>query len=401
MSGRIFITGIGVVSAIGNNVQENYQKLITLQSGIDDIQYLDTIHKGILPAGEVKLSNQELAQRLDIKDSRHYTRTTLLGMMAAKEAFENAGISDTKKYRTGLISASTVGGMDSSENFYKEFISDHSSGDLNKIITHDCGDSTEKIADYLGIKDHISTISTACSSSANAAILGARLIKNNILDRVLIGGTDALTKFTINGFNTLMILDPNLCTPFDENRKGLNLGEGAGFIVMESEEVVRKENKKPLAELTGYGNANDAFHQTASSPEGYGAFLAMQKALQISGLNISDIDYINVHGTGTPNNDSSEGKALERLFEGNVPDFSSTKSYTGHTLAACGGIEAVFSILAIQNNIVFPNLRFKEKIKEHSISPVTELKNKKIRHVLSNSFGFGGNNTSLIFSIAE
>ena len=228
------------------------------------------------------------------------------------------------------------------------------------------------------------------------------MIKSGKLDRVIVGGTDALSKFTINGFKTLMILSDGYNKPFDNNRKGLNLGEAAAFLVLESEELVKKENKKVLARVSGYANANDAFHQTASSENGDGAFLAMEKAFKIANLQPDQIDYVNVHGTATPNNDLSEGRALVRLFgENKVPDFSSTKAFTGHTLAAAAAIEAVFSVLAIQNNVVFPNLNFETPMAEFDLIPQTTLKNKNIEHVLSNSFGFGGNCSTLIFSKTE
>jgi 3-oxoacyl-(acyl-carrier-protein) synthase len=214
-----------------------------------------------------------------------------------------------------------------------------------------------------------------------------------------VGGTDALAKFTINGFKTLMILSDQDNSPFDQNRKGLNLGEAAAYLVLESDEIVQKQNKKVLARVSGYGNANDAFHQTASSENGDGAYLAMKKAFEISGLNPSQIDYINVHGTATPNNDLSEGRALLRIYkDGKVPDFSSTKPFTGHTLAAAAAIEAVYSVLAIQHNVVYPNLNFETPMEEFDLKPQTSLKNKNIQHVLSNSFGFGGNCSTLIFS---
>jgi 3-oxoacyl-(acyl-carrier-protein) synthase len=248
----------------------------------------------------------------------------------------------------------------------------------------------------------VTTISTACSSAANAIMLGARLIKSGKLDRVIVGGTDALSKFTINGFKTLMIFSDGYNKPFDNERTGLNLGEAAAFLVLESEELVKKENKKVLARVSGYGNANDAFHQTASSENGDGAFLAMEKAFKIAQLKPEQIDYINVHGTATPNNDLSEGRAIVRLFgENKAPDFSSTKPFTGHTLAAAAAIEAVYSVLAIQNNVVFPNLNFKTPMEEFNLIPQTTLKHKKIQHVLSNSFGFGGNCSTLIFSKSE
>jgi 3-oxoacyl-(acyl-carrier-protein) synthase len=190
--------------------------------------------------------------------------------------------------------------------------------------------------------------------------------------------------------------------PFDNDRKGLKLGEAAAFLVLESDEMVAKENKKVLARVSGYGNANDAFHQTASSENGDGAFLAMEKAFQVSGLKPEQIDYINVHGTATPNNDLSEGRAIVRVFgEKNIPDFSSTKPFTGHTLAAAAAIEAVYSVLAIQNNVVFPNMNFKTPMEEFNMIPQTTLKQKNIEHVLSNSFGFGGNCSTVIFSKSE
>jgi 3-oxoacyl-[acyl-carrier-protein] synthase-1 len=195
-----------------------------------------------------------------------------------------------------------------------------------------------------------------------------------------------------------MILSDGYNAPFDNNRKGLNLGEAAAFLVLESETIVKNENKEVLAYVTGFGNANDAFHQTASSENGDGAFLAMNKAFKMAKIQPSEIDYINAHGTATPNNDLSEGRAIIRIFGENVPDFSSTKPFTGHTLAAAAGIEAVYSILAIQNNIVFPNLNFKTNMEEFNLTPQLTLKEKEIHHVLSNSFGFGGNCSTLIFS---
>ncbi len=398
MSHRVFITGIGMISAIGNNAQEALAAIQAGRSGIGPITHLNTLHQGELPVGEVKCANSGLLAMIGSAGHIPYSRTALLGMIAAKEAWRHAGITDLDEARTGIISATSVGGMDKGELFYAEFTKNRGRGKLRNIVTHDCGDSTEKIADYLGIREYVSTISTACSSSANAIMFGARLIKNNLLDRVVVGGTDALTKFTLNGFNTLMILDKNKCKPFDENRKGLNLGEGAGYIVLESEKMISK-SKQVLAELTGYGNANDAYHQTASSPEGNGAYLAMKKAMEMSGLPAEEIDYINAHGTGTANNDLSEGIAIERLFAANFPKISSTKAFTGHTLGAAGGIEAVLSVLAIVHRMVMPNLNFAAPMKELSFRPVTELlKETDIRHVLSNSFGFGGNCSSLVFS---
>jgi 3-oxoacyl-(acyl-carrier-protein) synthase len=289
--------------------------------------------------------------------------------------------------------------MDKSEDFFVEFTKDNSKGKLRNVFDHECGSITEIVADELGITDYMTTISTACSSSANAIFYGARLIKNDLLDVVIAGGADSLTKFTLNGFNTLMILDKEFCKPFDDNREGLNLGEGAGYVVLVSDKVAKTLSKPLYCKLSGYTNSNDAYHQTASSPEGTGSFLAMQGALAKSGLQPSDIDYINLHGTGTPNNDSAEGTAIKRLFGQDYPPMSSTKSFTGHTLGASGGVEAVFSVLAVKHGLIYPNLRFKTPMNELDLIPEKHFsKGKQINHVLSNSFGFGGNCTSLIFS---
>lgn len=397
MSTGVAITGMGIISAIGNNVAENYSSLLAGRAGISHISKIDTVHKGSIMVGEIKFTNGELEAILGLDANNNYSRTALLGAIAAKEAIADAKITNIKAYRTGLISSTSVGGMDMTEKFYYNYL--ESSDNRRYIEGHHAGDSTEKIAEQLGMDQSlVTTISTACSSAANAIMLGARLIKSGKLDRVIVGGADCLSKFTINGFNTLMILSDTYNTPFDENRKGLNLGEAAAYLVLESEFLVKKEDKKVLGYVVGYGNANDAYHQTASSENGDGATLAMEKALAVAGLEPKDIDYINAHGTATGNNDLSEGRAIIRVFGEEVPEFSSTKAYTGHTLAAAGAIEAVYAVLALQNNIIYPNLNFKTPMKEFSLIPETSLKEKVLHTVLSNSLGFGGNCSSLIFS---
>jgi 3-oxoacyl-(acyl-carrier-protein) synthase len=397
MASTVYIAGVGMISAIGNNVPEHLEAFKNEAAGMGDITMLNTIHRGELPVAEVKLSNDELVKMTGLPATT--SRTTLLGLVAAKEALADAGISNIGKWRTGLISANTVGGMDKSEDFFISFLADNNKGKLRNIFDHECGCMTEKIADQLGITDYMTTVSTACSSSANAIFYAARMIKNGLLDVVVAGGTESLTKFTLNGFNTLMILDKEFCRPFDEHREGLNLGEGAGYLVLVSDEVAETLTKQPYCILSGYTNSNDAYHQTASSPEGTGSYMAMMGALKKAGLEPSDIDYINLHGTGTPNNDSAEGTAVKRVFDPHYPPMSSTKSYTGHTLGASGGIEAVFSVLAIKHHIIYPNLRFQTRMSEVPFEPEKHyLSDQDVKHVMSNSFGFGGNCTSLIFS---
>lgn len=403
---RVYITGIGAISAIGNDVAETFQSLYDQRSGIGTMQYLDSLHAA-MPVFEVKRSDEELAEMAGMTEARGLTRTTLLSLIAAREAMKDAGCTiplsqgEGLGVRTGFISATTCGGMREFERYYYDLQDRNKDGDFVQYAdTLDSADHTEKVASILGIKDYISTVSTACSSSSNAIILGAQLIKHGHLDRVICGGADSLCKFTINGFKILMILDSQPCRPFDQSRAGINLGEAAAYVVLESE-ACAKDGRTIRGELTGYSNTNDAFHQTASSPNGDGAMLSMTQAIEMAGLAPADISYINAHGTATENNDLAEGMAIQRLFGDEPPAFSSTKAYTGHTLAAAGSLEAVFSLLAIAHNSPYVNLNFEKKMDELNIVPVLDLVNTNygdIDHVMSNSFGFGGTNTSLVFS---
>lgn len=390
---KIQLTGYGVVTGIGLNAEENLNAIRRNENGMGKVTLFPT--KLNVPVCEVKRTNEQLKQLLSLPASETFSRTSLLGMLAAREALLDAHI-DPAKQRTGFISATSVGGMDLSEGFYEEYKKDHSHGRLREIAHHDCGDSTEAIARYLNITDFVTTISTACSSAANAIMLGARMLRNNLLDVVVVGGVDSLCKFTMNGFNSLMILDSEHCRPFDNTRAGLNLGEGAGYVVLQREDIL---TKTPYCELKGFANANDAYHQTATSPDGDGPYLSMSKALEKAGIDLSKVDYINAHGTGTGNNDLSEGRAIKRLFGDNIPKFSSTKVYTGHTLGAAGGIEAVYSVMSIVHDVIYPTFNFKTPIEDLDIVPETKLiENAGVKTVLSNSFGFGGNVSSLLFS---
>lgn len=396
MQERIVITGMGIISAIGNTVEENYNALLSGQSGVGELTLFESIHCETIKVGQVKKTTEQLIAELELSCDNNYTRTALLGAYAAKEAIANAGIRDINDRKTGLISSTSVGGMDYTEKYFFEYEATEAS--RKYIDAQGAGDSTDKIANYIGLKGFVTTISTACSSAANAVMMGARLLKAGKLDRVIVGGTDALSKFTVNGFNTLMILTDGYNTPFDQNRKGLNLGEAAAYLVLEREDIAIADSRTILGIVSGYANANDAYHQTASSENGEGAYLAMQKALKMANLSSNQIDYVNAHGTATPNNDLSEGRAMQRIFTDQMPLFSSTKPYTGHTLAAAGAIEAVYSLLAIQHGVVFPNKNFVTPMEELSIRPQTTLVHKEINTVLSNSFGFGGNCSTVIFS---
>ena len=399
MAERIVITAMGICSALGDNLEEHLTGLLSGQSGLSVVENVSTLHRDHIRVGELKHTNDFLAQQLGLPVVNHYSRTGLLGIWALKEAIAQAGLTPTEVAQLSMVMASSVGGMDMTERYFYEYTTQEV---LRRYIPyHNIGEVTGQIADYFGIKGYVTSVSTACSSSANAILTAANLLRTGRAQRIAVGGADALSVFTINGFNSLMILSDTDCTPFDAHRKGLNLGEAGAFLIMERETTALAEGRTIIGVLSGWGNANDAYHQTASSEEGEGAFLAMQQALAISGLTPTDIDYVNAHGTATVNNDLSESCALMRIFGEEVPDFSSTKPFTGHTLAVASAVEAIFSLLAIQEGAVWANLNWQTPMPEVPLRPQTTLKHKPIKHVLSNSFGFGGNCSTVIFSKAN
>jgi 3-oxoacyl-(acyl-carrier-protein) synthase len=400
VSNKIVITGEGIVCAIGHDKASVVDALLHGRTGIHAMKHLGSVHKE-LPVGEVDLSNDEMQTLLGLGPSEEVSRTTMMGMMAVEQALIDAEINDgkdergIKSQRIVLVSGTTVGGMDITEKYFGHLkVSDEH---LDTLRHHDCGSCTHDIANYFGIFDDCTTISTACSSAANAIVLGAQLLQSGQADIVVAGGTEALSLFHLNGFNSLMILDKERCRPFDATRAGLNLGEGAAYIVMEREDMAQERNATIHAYLAGYGNACDAFHQTASSDNGEGAYLAMREAIEMAGITVSTIDYVNAHGTGTPNNDLSESVALHRIFGNDMPPVSSTKSYTGHTTSASGSIEAVICLLAMRHRFIPSNLGWQHAM-EGGILPSMGVSNIALRYVLCNAFGFGGNDTSLLFS---
>lgn len=392
---RIVITGMGLISAIGNSVDENQKALRNVSSGLSTLEFLKTKFAGLSRFGEIKFSTAQLKEILSITE-QGITRTDLLALHAFDEAVENSGLTSAEisSCDTALISASTVGGMCLTDELYRD-ANNLSQITEDSLYSYDSASPTLFLRKRYQIKGVTDSINTACSSSANAIIYGARLIKHGLAQRAIVGGVDSLAKFTINGFNALGILAPQLCRPFDKERNGLNLGEGAAFLILEKEEDAKQ--KKHYAILSGYGNANDAFHPSSLSENGEGPYRAMHDALQLANLNSSQISFVNTHGTGTENNDEVEGKAMQRIF-GNVPPFLSSKSKIGHTLGAAAVIESVLSILALNNNEIYPSLNFKSPVESTGLKPVTVLQKQINENVMTNSFGFGGNCCSLIFS---
>ncbi len=397
MSCRILVTGVGAVSAAGMSVQENIR---TLDSGKRALSPFPSFVRTSLelPVGEVKADNASLEGMLGLSRKNPVTRTALLAAVAASEAVMDAGLEPgvLSGGRTGLVIGTSVGGMDISEVFYEEYRKDSNGCNPGTVRMHDCGATVSFVSSCLGIRGFSTAVSTACSSAGNAIMLAARMIRAGLLDAAIAGGADSLSRFTLNGFNSMRILSSSPCLPFDAARDGLNLGEGAGFVVLQRETDV---TEKAYCCLGGWANADEAFHQTGSSSDGRGAFEAMSGALESASLNPEDIDYVNTHGTATPGNDLAEGTALKRLFGGSVP-FGSFKGYIGHTLAASEGIEAVLCAVSVKEGKVWPSAGFSVEDPSIGISPFCPPfpEYRKIRHLLSNSFGFGGNNTSLVFS---
>jgi 3-oxoacyl-(acyl-carrier-protein) synthase len=386
---------MGLISAIGDSVEENRDSLQHSRSGIGKIQFYQTAYAGKLPAAEVKYSSEELNIKIFGQLNPTITRTSSLALHAAGEAIHDSGLTKEEIHSpdTALVGATTVGGMCLTDELFND--ANAKSGGTTYLSSYDYASVTMAIQEHFGISGEISTINTACSSSANSILYGARLIRHGFARRVIVGGAESLAKFTINGFNALNILSSKPCMPFDRDRSGLNLGEGAAFLVLEKEEDLK--GKKTYAILSGLGNKNDAYHPSSISPDGLGPFLSMKEALESSRLNAGDISYINAHGTGTENNDETESRAMIRLFE-KVPPFSSTKSFTGHTLGAAGAVEAVYSILSLFHQELYPSLSFNNPIPETGLTPVLNFIKKPMQHIMSNSFGFGGNCSTLIFS---
>src|SRR5450631_1810206 len=358
---------MGLISAIGDSVEENRDSLINERSGIGHIRYYHTAHAGKLPMAEVGHSTETLNKKIFRIPDPAITRTALLALHAVEEAIRDSAVSkeELSSSDTALVGATTVGGMCLTD----ELFSDANAKDKGTayLSSYDYASVAMAIQERYGMLGEVSTINTACSSSANAILFGARLIRHGFAKRAIVGGAESLAKFTINGFNALNILSSKPCAPFDRDRNGLNLGEGAAFLILEKEEDCKGKNNYAL--LSGFGNKNDAYHPSSNSPEGDGPYLSMSEAIEISGLQAEDISYINAHGTGTENNDETESRAMLRLF-GNPPPFSSTKSFTGHTLGAAGAIEAVYSILNLMHQEVYPSLAFRNPIAETGLIPV-------------------------------
>lgn len=389
------ITGVGVIAAPGCGMAEIWPALAANQSGLRPLTLFQSPRYGQLPVGEITCDLTTLGA------PGSGSRSDRLAWIAARDALRSAGLEPkTVADRTGVLLGSSVGGTFDTERFLTALIK-HRKLRARPTRFHECSSPVDLVADSFGLFGPSFAISTACSSGALAIATAAELIQSGQADVMLAGGTDSLSHTTWAGFHSLLLVDGQGCRPFDAARGGMSFGEGAAVLVIEAEAHARKRGANILARLTGWGASCDAHHVTAPHPDGAGALAAMQSALRRAQLPPDAIGYVNAHGTGTRDNDVAEAKALKSLFGANVPPFSSTKRFFGHALAASGAIEAIVCIEALRRQQLPANPGFDQIDPAIGLAPVTEMRAAKLAHVMSNSFGFGGNNAVLIFSTPE
>jgi len=389
------ITGLGIVAATGCGVGATWNAIRAGVTGLKPLTLFSCPRYSQALAGEAQSDLAALGA------PAHGSRSDKLGWLATREAVAFAKIDfKTCAERAGVVLGCSVGGSFDSERFLTTLIK---RGKMRARPTrfHECVSVVDLIADQFGLFGPSMAISTACSSGALAIATAAEMIQAGEADVLLAGGADSLSRMTWAGFHSLLLVDEAGCRPFDAGRAGTSVGEGAGVLVLEAEEFARRRGATILARLSGWGASCDAHHATAPHPEGAGAVAAMQAALRRAGLESSAINYVNAHGTGTRDNDLAESKALKTVFSNRVPPVSSTKRFFGHALAASGAIEAVVCVEALQRQEIPPNPGFTTLDPAIGLEPVTTLRSASLTHVMSNSFGFGGNNAVLIFSQPE
>ncbi|MBN1798079.1 MAG: beta-ketoacyl-ACP synthase II [Spirochaetales bacterium] len=411
MERRVVVTGIGTVNPIGNNVTESWDAIKQGKSGISRVDRFDVQAFPSKVCGAVK--NLDIEQFIDKKEARKYDRFTILAMISSLEAYKSAGLANSKSgidpERFGVIIGNGIGGI---LTLTEAFQALHFKGPMRihpltipKMIPNI---GPGNIAIRFNAQGPCYAVVTACSSGADAIGNAFHIIKNNIADIMITGGTEApITEIAMGGFCTIQTLSRNFndtpekaSRPFDKDRDGFVLAEGAGILIIEELEHAKKRGAKILAELVGYGLSCDANHLTAPHPEGRGAVQAMQMALNMANMQPGDIDYINAHGTSTQLNDPTETKAIKKVFGEHAKHLkvSSTKSLTGHMIGGAGGFEAAVSVLAIQNQFFPPTCNHDNPDPECDLDYVPNKGyNGKIRAVMSNSLGFGGHNGILIF----
>ncbi|MCM3090112.1 MULTISPECIES: beta-ketoacyl-ACP synthase II [unclassified Cytobacillus] len=408
---RVVVTGIGAVSPLGNNTETTWNNIKSGISGVGPLTRLNADEYPAKVAAEVKDFNPE--DFFDKKDARKMDRFThyavAASMMAVKDA--NLQITDDNAHRIGVWIGSGIGGMETFENQYETFMKRgyrRVSPFFVPMMIPDM--ATGQVSIYLGAKGFNSCTVTACATGTNSIGDAFKVIQRGDADAMISGGAEApITKMSVAGFcaNTALSTNPDPKTasrPFDQNRDGFVIGEGAGIVVLEELEHALARGAKIYAEIVGYGATGDAYHITAPAPGGEGGARAMKMAIEDGGLKPDDIDYINAHGTSTDYNDKFETLAIKEVFGEHAYKLavSSTKSMTGHLLGAAGGIEAIFTVLAMKEGILPPTINLENPDPECDLDYVpNEAREKEIKAAMSNSLGFGGHNATIVFKKYE
>lgn len=400
---RIVITGLGTINAIGGDVAQFAASLREGVCGISEIDLFDTTEFRTHKGGQIKNFNprQSIPKEYSLK---RMSRADQLAFAATIEALTDAGLyplPESIKEDMGVVIGGGAGGLFEAENFYAELLTKGlNKSRFSRLSTIYCASSADRIASNLRLLGPKTTLMTACSSGANALGYARDLILSGQAGSVLAGAVEPMCRITYAAFNALKSVDEDVCRPFDKNRSGLSLGEAAAILVLESLEAALARGAKIYGEILGYGVTCDSFHMTAPDEKASGAVRSMQAALKDSGLSIENIDYINAHGTATPANDVTETKAIKEVFGRRAYSIpvSSTKSMHAHTLGASGALEGIVSVLALQHGFIPPTINYRESDPQCDLDYVTSGSRKAgLRTVLSNSFAFGGNNTTLIF----
>ncbi|WP_332697482.1 beta-ketoacyl-ACP synthase II [Halalkalibacter lacteus] len=408
MKKRVVITGMGAVTPLGNDVSTTWKNIKNGVSGIGPLTRLDSEQFNVKVAGEVKDFNP--AEYIDGKEARRMARFTQFAIAASKMAVSDAGLNigqDVNPERVGVWIGSGIGGLDAFEEQHKRFLDKGPKRVSPFIIPMLIPDmASGRVSIEVGAKGINNCSVTACASGANSIGDAFRVVQNGDADIMIAGGTEAaITDMTIAGFQNMTALstnpDPQTASrPFDKNRDGFVIAEGSGVLILEELEHALARGANIYGEMIGYGGTGDAHHITTPAPNGEGAQRAMKLALNDSEISLEDIDYINAHGTSTHYNDLYETTAIKEVFgkHAYALSVSSTKSMTGHLLGAAGAIEAIFSLLSINDSMVPPTINYETPDEELDLDYVpNSAKEKDVNVVLSNSLGFGGHNVSLVF----
>lgn len=394
---RVVVTGLGVVSSIGIGVEEFWKNLIAGKSGISEIEAFDTSQYPIHKGGEVKKFKPE--QFIDKRKLKHLGRASQLAISATKLAIDDAGIDNKSIENSGVLFGTTMGEAQLIEEMNFDLVHrTHLDIKDSNIFLYPTNSVPVSVGIEFKTKRQNIMFPTACAAGNYAIGYGSDLIKNAGFDIVVAGASDSFSRIAFTGFNRLYAMASEKCQPFDKNRKGMMLGEGAGVLILESLEHAQKRSAKIYAEVLGYGLSCDAHHMTQPSEEGIAK--CIEKAIKDSGISKDDVDYISAHGTGTPQNDKSECASFNKVFgeKAKTIPTSSIKSMLGHTMGAASAIEAISCCLVIRDNIVPPTINYETPDEDCAIDCVSNKAKKlmDVKIVLNNSCAFGGNNACVI-----